>query len=151
MNTYRRLVVATDFSALGNRAVRVAYVQAWPNESQLVICHALNEESTQWLLSHPNPTKRNEVELAHAFMRSLVAPDEQKPGINIVTKVLRGKPADSIIELAQEVRAELIVAGTHGRDGIERLMLGSVAEALVRGAPCSVLVVRDSNESMEPV
>ena len=142
MNNYRRLLVATDFSALGNHAVYVAHSQAWPNDSQLVICHVLTEESRQWLLSHPNPRKRNEVELAHLFMRGLIRADEVKPGIKVVTRVVRGKPSDCIIELAHEVQAELIVMGTHGRDGIERLMLGSVAELVIRKASCSVLIVR---------
>jgi len=53
-----------------------------------------------------------------------------------------GSPAEQIVTLANELRASLIFAGTHGRRGLRRAMLGSVAETLVRTAPCPVLVVR---------
>ncbi|MCE9579530.1 MAG: universal stress protein [Deltaproteobacteria bacterium] len=54
-----------------------------------------------------------------------------------------GKPAEEILDLAQEVGAELIFIGTHGRTGVSRLMFGSVAEKVVREAGCTVMVVRE--------
>ncbi|MCA9596068.1 MAG: universal stress protein [Myxococcales bacterium] len=54
-----------------------------------------------------------------------------------------GKPADAILELAREVEADLIVVGTHGKRGLERLLVGSVAEEVLKGAHCPVLVLRD--------
>ncbi len=54
-----------------------------------------------------------------------------------------GDPATRLLEHARSTDADLIVVGTHGRQGISRLVLGSVAEAIVRAAPCPVLVVRD--------
>jgi nucleotide-binding universal stress UspA family protein len=53
-----------------------------------------------------------------------------------------GTPMEQIVELARTTEADLLVVGTHGRTGIRRLILGSVAEAVVARAPCSVLVVR---------
>lgn len=53
-----------------------------------------------------------------------------------------GKPAEGILALAEDVQADLIVVGTHGRKGIERLVVGSVANEVVRGAHCAVLVAR---------
>jgi nucleotide-binding universal stress UspA family protein len=53
-----------------------------------------------------------------------------------------GAPADQVTRVAREAGFDLVVMGTHGRRGFRRLVLGSVAEAVVRGAPCSVLVVR---------
>lgn len=53
-----------------------------------------------------------------------------------------GAPADEVARAAQAGGFDLVVVGTHGRRGLRRLVLGSVAEAVVRGAPCSVLVVR---------
>ena len=53
-----------------------------------------------------------------------------------------GAPADEVIRAAGDGGYDLVVMGTHGRRGIRHLVLGSVAEAVVRGAPCSVLVVR---------
>jgi nucleotide-binding universal stress UspA family protein len=60
-------------------------------------------------------------------------------GEPIVSEAL---PADAIVQLAKERRADLVVVGTVGRSGIPRLVLGSTAEAVVDNAPCSVLVVR---------
>ncbi len=53
-----------------------------------------------------------------------------------------GDPRDVIDAVATELHADLIIMGTHGRRGLSRLVLGSVAEAVVRSAPCSVLTVR---------
>jgi nucleotide-binding universal stress UspA family protein len=55
---------------------------------------------------------------------------------------VEGKPADEVIAAAREWTAELIVLGTHGRSGVARAVLGSTAEAVVRHAPCPVVVVR---------
>lgn len=55
-----------------------------------------------------------------------------------------GHPADAIEEVAREWRADLIVVGSHGRSGLGRVLLGSVADAVVRRAPCPVLLVRNA-------
>lgn len=57
-------------------------------------------------------------------------------------EVARGQPADAIIQFAQERDVDLIVMGTHGRSGLQHVLLGSVAEKVVRHAPCPVLTVR---------
>jgi len=63
-------------------------------------------------------------------------------GVNLKTITLEGKPADGIIRFAKENEIDLIVIGTRGKRGIERLLLGSVAEQVIRSAPCKVLVVK---------
>jgi nucleotide-binding universal stress UspA family protein len=63
----------------------------------------------------------------------------------LTTDVLAGDVCKEILELATRLRADLIVAGTHGRSGIRRMVLGSVAESLVRKASCPVLVVREKD------
>lgn len=60
-----------------------------------------------------------------------------------------GKPGDEILELAREVAADLVFVGSHGATGLERLVLGSVSERIVREAHCPVMVVR--SKSYEPV
>ena len=59
-----------------------------------------------------------------------------------------GDPAGEVVRLAGEEGAELIVMGTHGRTGLTRLLMGSVAEAIVRRAPCPVLVYREVAEKL---
>jgi nucleotide-binding universal stress UspA family protein len=57
-------------------------------------------------------------------------------------RLAEGDPADEILRLAREAGADLIVMGTHGRTGLARLLMGSVAEQVVRRAPCPVLTIR---------
>lgn len=63
-------------------------------------------------------------------------------GVEAVTELREGDPAREILDYADEIGADVIVAGTHGRSGIERRLIGSVAERLVRHAACPVLSVR---------
>jgi nucleotide-binding universal stress UspA family protein len=62
--------------------------------------------------------------------------------VEISTDVLFGSPESRIVEMADEIKPDLIVVGTHGYSGWERLLLGSVSDAVVHHAPCSVMVVR---------
>lgn len=66
--------------------------------------------------------------------------------VSIITEVLFGSPESRIVELADEMKPELVIVGSHGYSGWERLLLGSVSDAVVHHAPCSVLVVRCPSE-----
>src|SRR5438046_326022 len=70
-------------------------------------------------------------------------------GVSTTTAVLPGVPANTIVEAARTERADLIVLGTHGRTGLERVLLGSVAERVVRNAPCAVLTVRQTPDATQ--
>jgi len=81
------------------------------------------------------------VELAH----KLVATFRQmflKEGYSVATEVVAGHPSQTIIQQAEKIRADLVVAGSRGLTGIDRYYLGSVSESVLKYAPCSVLVVR---------
>lgn len=67
--------------------------------------------------------------------------------LDVVRQLRSGSPSDHIVVYAKEAAINLIVMGTHGRSGISHLLLGSVAENVVRCAPCSVLTVRPNVES----
>jgi nucleotide-binding universal stress UspA family protein len=77
-------------------------------------------------------------EAEHALERVRSAAE----GVYLETTTLEGKPAVEIVRFAQENGIDLIVIGTQGKRGFERLLLGSVAETVVRTAPCKVLVVK---------
>ncbi|MFL6468215.1 MAG: universal stress protein [Pyrinomonadaceae bacterium] len=66
--------------------------------------------------------------------------------INISTEVLFGSPESRIVETADEMKPDLVVVGSHGYRAWERLLIGSVSDAVVHHAPCSVLVVRTKPE-----
>lgn len=63
-------------------------------------------------------------------------------GVEVETEVLDGDPAETILDYAEEIGADIIVSGTHGRSGVKRQVLGSVAERLVRHAKMPVMTVR---------
>ena len=65
-----------------------------------------------------------------------------KEGISVTGLIFAGKPYDAIINTAKEKQADLIIVGSHGRTGIDRLLMGSVTERVIGFAECAVLVVK---------
>lgn len=144
------LLIAYDLSETGSLAVRrglalahmaqaavhIAYVAAPLNE-MLRFGEGAHEEVLSW--------DEAEQRLRQAVQTHLVAFAEQHaaPSFSKAFSHLRsGSPVREICTLAHELHPSLIIAGTHGRSGVKRALLGSVAEGLVRDAPCPVLVVR---------
>jgi nucleotide-binding universal stress UspA family protein len=80
-------------------------------------------------------------EVAGEELRRFVEP-ARKTGVNVVAALEGGDPVATILARAREENVDLVVMGTHGRSGFERLVLGSVAEKVLRKAPCPVLTVR---------
>lgn len=87
-----------------------------------------------------------ESEAVVATLRRAVSIPEETPYL-----VRVGRPADVILDVAREWPTDLIVIGSHGRSGVARVLLGSVAESVVRRAPCPVLIVpRDDKRTAKP-
>ncbi len=77
-----------------------------------------------------------------------VADARRAHGFAIASATLKtGDPRDMICQAAEELGADLIIMGTHGRRGVSRMLLGSVAETVVRSAPCAVLTVRSQPQA----
>jgi nucleotide-binding universal stress UspA family protein len=74
------------------------------------------------------------------FERAVEIADEH--GVSLETESVFGRPARAIVEFAEEHDVDAIVMGSHGRDGVSRILLGSVAETVIRRSPCPVTVVR---------
>jgi nucleotide-binding universal stress UspA family protein len=121
--TVREIVVATDFSEASQAAVRVAHGYAQAFGARLHVVHVT------W------PDERG---LTALFARLRADLGSTVP---VVIGTLRGDEAEEIVTYAQRHAADLIVLGTHGRTGFSRALLGSVAERVVRTAPCPVLTV----------
>lgn len=142
----RRIVVAYDFSELAQRALE----QALDLAVGAAEVHVLSVGTAQGaLLKLPENEALTQAD-ASEVLRARVGKDvdayvaEYGPlGIErIAVYATDGHPAEQIVALATEIDADLIVLGTHGRSGLERVMLGSVAEAVTRRAPCGVFVIR---------
>lgn len=123
-----RILVATDFSPSSEAALRHAVELAKLLPAEVLLLHVADADAT-------------ETEIEEQFRQAL---SDSRAGERVGEQLLlRGDPAASILAHAARMKARLIVMGTQGRRGMERLLLGSVATAVIRGARCPVLVVRN--------
>lgn len=147
------IVVGFDCSELSERALTEALdiaIARAPAELH-VITIADPEGGMVWLPGAPSPmTEEAAREATRGRVAELVKQHHDLRGSLGIERVAIyllvgspvGEPGRAIIELARAVDAELIVVGTHGRKGLSRIVMGSVAASVVRDAPCSVHVVR---------
>jgi nucleotide-binding universal stress UspA family protein len=145
---FKRILVAVDASETGEQALQMAIGLATESQAQLRIVHAVdvsnvNMESEQ--LDHSAMTdkikKNGQDTLRNAEMKAAAAGIEAETNL-VVMETLKPRIAEAIIEDAEAWPADLIVIGTHGRRGLSRLVVGSVAEGIVRGATQPVLLTR---------
>lgn len=139
MYTIRRILHPTDFSDASRSAFDVAAALAHDYDAELLVCYVEPWPSVAVVegIALDLPAGNADAELAR--LESLGADD---PTLQIVRRPLRGEPSSEILKAAGEAAVDLIVMGTHGRGGLARLALGSVAETVLRNAPCPVLTVR---------
>jgi nucleotide-binding universal stress UspA family protein len=143
----RRILVPTDFSKHSDNALRYAAAFAEKFGSELYLLHVVQDlalfvpEAVLAAAALPAaPVEQFRVAARAALQR--VVDGLQLPGLTIHPEVAEGVPFDAIIRLARQRDVDLIVMGTHGHTGLAHLLMGSVAEKVVRKAPCPVLTVR---------
>jgi universal stress protein A len=146
--TPRRILVATDFSGCSKEAIDSAARLAACFSSELFLLHVF--EPPFYTLEGRDTRIHPEVdrwvrELREKESKKLDGEVEavKRRGINVRPHFKEGSPLVEILNVAEEIGADLVVLGTHGRTGIDRFVMGSVAERVIRKAPCSVLVVRE--------
>ncbi len=132
----RRVVYATDFSSYSNQAYfhAVALAEHHGASLDVVYCYVPGSGTPEG--PRPEESARDYWKSQLEQIRPL------DPGIRVAHILLEGDPATEIVRHARDTNADLIVMGTHGRTGMERLLMGSVAERVMRDAWCSVLVVK---------
>lgn len=145
---YKRIVVAVDGSDTSNRALREAIGLARDQQAGLRIVYAIEEVN---LAAGPQFTAPPEMEKwwadAGREILDKALSQAREAGVDAETRLIEIDRlgmgiAGGIIEEAKNWPADLVVAGTHGRTGLGHLLMGSVAEGLVRGCPVPVLLVR---------
>jgi nucleotide-binding universal stress UspA family protein/predicted phosphoribosyltransferase len=143
MQPIRRILVAVDFHAASLRALAYAARLAHSGGAQLTVLHVhdLAAQAYPDELVPPVPL----AELQQAAKRDLddLVVTLQQRGIDAKGSIRQGVPADEIIDAAGEVEADLLVLGTHGRRGLSRLVLGSVAEQVVRRSSVPVVTLHE--------
>ena len=146
---FGKILCATDFSPIADHALRVAIRLANDTGSELVLAHAWHVPAIAFSAGTPyvpdlldQMAADAERELAKAKERAL-----QLGAQRLTTSLTTGMPWDRICTIAKDDPAiDLVVIGTHGRTGMRRVLLGSVAEKVIRHAPCSVLAVRGGRD-----
>ena len=146
MTRVRRILFASDLSKASAKAFATAVALAKTNRATLTILHVstpfmpmvpeqyiggatldqLNADTRRWA----------ERRLAQLTQKAKTA------GVRAIGLVMEGEPAQQVVRAARSKRADLIVVGTHGRTGLNKLFVGSVAQRVVVTAPCPVVTVR---------
>lgn len=122
----RNILVATDFSPFSDQATRAALALARHFGATLHLLHVVHHAG----------------ERAAALDRLGALAEAQADGVPFTASVAVGRPAPEIVRYAAREQMDLVVVGTHGRTGLAHVVMGSVAEAVVRTAPCQVLTIR---------
>ena len=152
--TIKRILVATDFSLDSDAAVSYGLALAKTVHASIHLLHVVENPIAAGVWSSEIYTAEiaalqiNLMRDAEKNLKRAIASLDH-PGVKIVGDVRAGRPATTIVEVARDQGADLIVIASHGRTGITRLMMGSVAEHVVRHAPCAVLVVRPPEQAQD--
>ncbi|MET0341308.1 MAG: universal stress protein [Polyangiales bacterium] len=141
MDQVTNILVPVDFSPLGAAAASYALTMAEERGARVCLLHVCGPEMTVDMPVGADLRGMDRAERsAHQRLEEIA--QRQGPRFRIDTQVEVGSAADEIVRAAERQHADLIVMGTHGRGGVRRALLGSVAESVLRIAPCPVLVVR---------
>jgi nucleotide-binding universal stress UspA family protein len=141
----RTILVPMDFSPASHRALEIAKELAKSaGPAHLILVHAyyVPIELEQFLIQQGDPVLERLSESVTKDLEKILT-GLQDAGISSEYLASRGAPERLIVELAKQKHADLIVMGTHGRRGLSHLLLGSVAERVVRTAECPVMTVQE--------
>jgi nucleotide-binding universal stress UspA family protein len=141
----KRICVATDFSAPANRAFQYGLVFARQFGAELHLLHVIEDViptvPEPGLAMLPTQEIMNSLRKASEEGMNKLAAGQDVQGVALRQAVREGVPFREICDYAKREAIDLVVVGTHGRAGLTHLLLGSVAERVVRSAPCPVLTI----------
>ena len=144
-----RLLVPVDFSEQQPRLLAHARELALAYGMSLTLLHVVERTSLPDVygisMEAPGPgvlTERTEEALEER------AEALREHGVDVRVKVRRGHPAEETLDAAEELDADLLAIATHGRSGVKRVLMGSVAEKVIRRAPCPVFTVKSFGQSL---
>jgi len=140
---FKKIVVASDFSANADRALKMATELARRDQGELHVVHACRAGSYALPppldLVSPMPAVATFEHIEDAL--KVRADRARSEGLPVTTASLVGSPEETIVDYARQAGADLLVIGTSGLGAVAHALLGSVAEKILRQAPCPVLVV----------
>lgn len=145
-----RVLVSIDGSPCSKRAVEFVAERAWRKDDEFIVFGVVEPiPHNLGFADHDREVEEHDGIMAakHAEFSSVTDDGKEViastlPDNKVEAKVIEGVTVDEIVKFAKEWNADLIVVGSHGRTGLERLLMGSVAERVLKEAPCSVEVVK---------
>jgi universal stress protein A len=149
----RKILVPVDHSNCSRAALEYALFLAERFDAKIEVLHVVETPPDGEEHTVVKPDTGEEELLSELLMQQgkkaeaeFLAPFVHGRKIPIARSLLTGRPAKVIVTAAADREADLIVMGTHGRSGFDRLIMGSVTERVLRSAPCPVVVVRQPDE-----
>ena len=144
----RHILAPTDFSDSSKKAISDAFELARTLGATLLLLHVLEPSPYRGEFTQPTMGEEllGDLERQASAALAQVLPEAQQAKIEVSRAVAIGSPSQKIVETAEAEHVDLIVMATHGRTGLSHLLIGSVAERVVRTAPCPVLTIRPPAE-----
>lgn len=139
MYNVTNILFPADFSECSREAFPVALQMARANHARLQLLHVVDPRIQAAELAAVLPITEPALD---QILKQLHEFEVGEPGIEVERHVTQGDVTNEILRFARQKRCDLIVMATHGRKGIGRILLGSVAENVLRRSPCPVLTVR---------
>lgn len=151
-----KVLIAVDGSECSSLAVDTVKESHWPDETEFLVITVV--EPIYYVYAYPNvyiPSLAEAQKENYDYSNELVASTEEQlkmkhPKNKFGHKVVDGFVAESIVAEAKEWGADLIVLGSHGRKGIQKFLLGSVAEKVAVHSPCSIEIVKQKEQTLKP-
>jgi universal stress protein A len=140
MASFKTILHPTDFSPSASEALQIAGSLAREHGAKLILLHVAQRPVSS-VAGMPVPPPPPTVDWS-GLRAELDALATGIKNVSVESRLLEGEPASTIVDLAREVGADIIVIGSHGRTGLSRVLMGSVAEHVVRKADCPVLTVK---------
>jgi len=137
---WKKLLVPTDFSACSLAALKTAARFHQSTQAEVILLH-VTEPAYEGLRIHTEDLHAKMIKEAEVALKKL-ATDHFASQDGITVRVVEGRSAEKICSTAEEENVEVIIIPTHGHSGLKHMLVGSVAEKVVRQAGCDVLVVR---------
>ena len=142
-----RILIGVDDSPHSHAAVEFVRGMAWPKGSSILVLSVVRPMvgvyAEAYVPAAPYVEEMSEdLVRFHQETASAAERDLQKAGLKTEAKVLHGDPRTALVEAARTEHADLVVLGSHGRTGMAKLVMGSVAAYVMTHAPCSVMVVK---------
>ena len=144
-----KILIGVDDSAHSTAALEFVKGMTWPRDTEIVVVSAVRPPVAVYTEVYVPAAEQIErvIEDQRKYHEELVSRAElqlRDRGFRTSAKVLQGDPREALIDMAKRENADLIVVGSHGRSGLTKLLMGSVASHIVTHAPCNVLVVRQT-------